>query len=95
MTEPTPEQLQKRMNEFGFTEQEARASLYLERAEELIEDLGREGLPESGAALLGRMIWRETHIREHFRALHRELAMRVLRRNYPEGWGYVPPENDD
>ncbi len=95
MTEPTPEQLQKRMDEFGFTEPEARISIHLEKAEKLLEELTREGVSESGASLLGHIVWRETHISEYFRALHRELAMRVLRRNYPKGWGYVPPESED
>jgi hypothetical protein len=83
------------MDEFGLTEQEARVSIHLEEAEKLLEELMREGASESGTDLLALIIWRETHVAEHFRALHRELAMRVLRRNYPEGWGYVPPEDED
>ncbi len=95
MTEPTPERLQEKMDEFGLTEQEARISVHLEIAEDLLTELRREGVADSGAAMLGDMVWRETHIREHFRALHKELAMRVLRRNYPKGWGYAPPKDDD
>ena len=83
------------MDEFGFTEQEARISIHLEEAERLLEELMREETPDSGASLLARIVWRETHINEYFRALHRELAMRVLRRNYPKGWGYVHPAEEE
>jgi len=83
------------MDEFGLTEREARISLHLAEAEELLESLMRESVEESGTDLLALIVWRETHIAEHFRALHRELAMRVLRRRYPKGWGYIPPEDED
>jgi|SRR5919107_2561776 primosomal protein N'' len=88
MIEPSPEHLQERMDKFGFTEQEARISIYLDIAEELLDELMEESDPQSSIA---RIIWTETHTHEHFNALHRQLALRVLRRNYPEGWGYVPP----
>jgi hypothetical protein len=81
------------MNEFGLTEKEARISIHLEKAEDLLDELMRQDVPDSGADLLASIVWRETHIRELFRTLHRELAMRVLRRNYPKGWGHVPPED--
>jgi hypothetical protein len=83
------------MDEFGFTEQEARISIYLREAENLLEELMREDSSESGVSILGNIVWRETHITEYFRALHRELAMRVLRRTYPKGWGYIPPEEEE
>jgi hypothetical protein len=95
VTELTPEQLQQRMDEFGLTEQEARISIHLEIAEDLLEELMREGAAESGAAMLGNIVWRETHISEYFRALHRELAMRVLHRDYPTGWKRVRPQDED
>lgn len=95
MTEPTLEQLQKRMEEYGFTEREARVSLLLDKAEELLDELTRESIAESGIPDLVNVVWRETHTREHFRALRRELAARVLHRDYPRGWGYIPPADDE
>lgn len=92
MTEPTPERLRKRMEEFGYTEPEARVSIHLEEAEDLLTELERESNPGYS---VGHFVWRETHVREHFRALHRQLGVRVLRRDYPEGWGYVPPREDE
>lgn len=92
MTEPTPERLQEVMDNFGYTEQEARIAIYLDEAERLLDELREENDP---GAKLANVIWRETHTHEHFNALHRVLAMRVLRRNYPKGWGYSPPRDDE
>ena len=80
------------MEKYGFTDQEARIYLLLSEARRLFVDLTEEDSPE---ASLGNIIWRETHTYEHFRALFRELAIRVLTRNYPEGWGYVAPEQEE
>ena len=80
------------MGKFGYTEKEARVAIHLEDAERLLVELTRE---DDSMTELGNIIWRETHTREHFRALHRQLGIFVLRRDYPEGWGYVSPENDD
>ena len=44
---------------------------------------------------LGSIIWKETHMHEHFSALRRELALSVLSRDYPKGWGYIVPEQND
>lgn len=96
MTEPTPDELQERIANFGFTEKEARISLYLEKAEELFDQLSREYEDEDDPGdLLARLIWAETHTHEYFSALHRKLGIRVLSRHYPKGWGYVPPESED
>jgi hypothetical protein len=96
MTEPTPEQLQKMMDNFGYTEQEARISIHLARAEELLDELMRESISgDNGRSLLAHILWTETHVHEHFNALRRYLALRVLRRNYPKGWGYVPPADEE
>jgi hypothetical protein len=80
------------MEKFGFTEREARVSIYLDEAENLLTELELETFPGPN---IGHIVWRETHVREHFRALHRQLAIRVLRRDYPEGWGYRPAEGDE
>jgi hypothetical protein len=93
VTELTPERLQRVMERFGFTEQEARIFIYLREAEDLFDKITREDLPESQAgSLVAHFIWTETHTHEHFNALRRHLAQRVLSRHYPKGWGYVPPE---
>ena len=84
------------MDNFGFTEQEARVSIYLDRAEELLDELMRERVSDDeGGSLLAHIVWTETHTHEHFNALRRYLALRVLRRNYPKGWGYTPPEEEE
>jgi hypothetical protein len=92
VTEPTPERLQETMEKYGLTDQEARIYLHLSEARKLFVDSTEKDYPEPS---LGNIIWRETHTYEHFRALFRELAIRVLSRNYPEGWGYVPPRDEE
>lgn len=84
------------METFGFTEQEARIFVHLDEAERLLEELTREeGSEGTPSALLGNVIWRETHTRELFAGLYRRLGIRVLRRRYPEGWGAPRPKEDD
>ncbi len=92
MTEPTPERLQEMMKKFGFTEREARIAIHLEEAEDLFTELERERYPGPN---IGHFVWRETHVREQFNALHRRLGLRVLRRDYPEGWGYIPSKDNE
>ena len=99
MTEPTPERLQEAIDRFGFTEREALIFVYLQEAERLLLELTRERSiatsPGSPMPRLGSIIWKETHMHEHFSALRRELALSVLSRDYPEGWGYIAPEQSD
>ena len=85
------------MERFGFTEHEARVFIHLNEAERLLEQLTTEDAPESNeGAMLGDIIWTETHTHEAFNALYRRLGMRVLRRRYPEGWdGPRMPEDRD
>lgn len=93
MTEVDRDELRARIEKFGLTEQEARVSIYLDEAEKLLTELERQDEPQQHS--LGHLIWRETHVREQFRALQRHLAIRVLRRDYPDGWGYRRPTVDD
>lgn len=79
------------MDKFGFTEEEARIAIHLDKAEELLDKLMEDDPGHS----LASIIWRETHTHEHFSALHRQLGLRVLRRDYPKGWGYVPPRDGE
>jgi len=80
------------MEKFGNTDQEARVSIYLDEAEKFLTELERQDQPRKS---VGHIVWRETHVREHFNALRRQLALRVLRRDYPEGWGYSRPKDDE
>ena len=80
------------MEKFGLTEKEARILVHLEEAEKLFDELRDEVDP---VASLGRIIWAETHTHEDFNSLYRRLGMLVLRRNYPDGCGYVPPKNEE
>jgi hypothetical protein len=80
------------MEKFGFTEQEARAFIHLSEARDLFAELTEEADP---TARLRTIVWRDTHTFEHFRALFRSLAMRVLQRDYPEGWGYAGDDEED
>lgn len=85
--------MQETMEKNGFTdEREARALLLLDEARRLFVELINE--QDSGATLT-RIVWRDTHVFEHFRALYRQLGNFVLRRDYPEGWGYRPPSDDE
>ncbi len=95
MAELAPERLQRVMERFGFTEQEARVFIYLQEAEDLLDELAREDIESASASLFAHFIWTETHTHEHFNALRRHLAQRVLSRDYSEGWGYVPPKEEE
>lgn len=92
MTEPTPERVRAEMEKFGFTEQEARAFIYLAEARDLFAELTEEA---DSTASLQNIVWRDTHTFEHFRALFRSLGMRVLQRKYPEGWGNTSNDEDE
>jgi precorrin-4 methylase len=94
VAEPTPKRLQETVEKFGFTEREARIYLHLEEAEKLFAELAKEN-DDDPVSDLARIVWVDTHTREHFQALYRRLGIRVLRRRYPQGWGYLPPENED
>jgi len=91
VTESNTGQLQELMRKFGYTEKEARISVLLDEAEDLFAEL-IQGDPGSD---LGKIVWTETHVRERFNDLHRRLALRVLRRDYPEGWGHMPSEDEE
>ena len=96
MTEPSPERLRDLMVRYGFTEKEARIYLHLDEAERLLDDLVHQDRKErSSGSQIGAIIWRDTHVHEAFSTLHRRLAMRVLKRLYPKGYGYVPPEGEE
>ena len=69
------------MRRYGF-EEEAYAHYPLEEAERHFQKLFGRGMAMS------------TIIFPHFLALRSFLALRVLRRDYPEGWQRTPVEKD-
>ena len=92
---------------FGFEEKEAGAFWHLTQAKLLMIDFKRDDAHEAiqssnardqaGFALLNahEMAKAEANVFSHFLALERELASRVLRRDYPEGWGRAEPFDED
>jgi hypothetical protein len=100
--EQAVEEEQKRLEDlmrlYGFEEKEARVAYHLGLAEELFEELSEEAYRRGGfAAVRGVHAWMhdEMDFGEHFHALRNQLARRVLRRDYPEGWGTRPRPSSD
>ena len=79
----------------GFDEDEALAFWHLRHAGILLLAMRRTGAPEPAegdeSVRLARTVHGraqiESDVLQHLSALRRELGNRVLRRNYPEGWG--------
>jgi hypothetical protein len=112
MSEQVAGEIEDLRRRFGFERKEAVAHWHLRHARQLMSEMGqtdhfeeleREGKSELEAdfrefaglihdiSVLG-----ETRVFQHFAALYRELGSRVLRRNYPDGWGqpYGSAEED-
>jgi hypothetical protein len=70
----------------GTTKQEARIIYHLDSARELINDLE----PPEGWSIRNRV-----SVELNLRALYRLIGIRVLERNYPEGWGFIPQYEDE
>jgi hypothetical protein len=88
----------------GFDEDEALAYWHLRHAAILLLAMRRTAVPEraeegeESARLAGMINSRaqiESDVLQHLSALRRELGDRVLRRNYPEGWGSVHKAVDE
>ncbi len=81
------------MRDFGFEEKEAAAYWHLQRAHKLFSELrqadkeqeGAEGIDERLKRAFHDRIASESMVLQHFRALVRALALRVVRRDYPNG----------
>jgi hypothetical protein len=89
---------------YGFDEDEALAYWHLRHAGILLLAMRRTGASERAeegdqSARLARMMNSraqiESEVLQHLSALRRELGDRVLRRNYPEGWGSVHKAVDE
>lgn len=90
MTGPTHEELQDLIERFGFEEKEAEAFYHLNKARDLFDELS-----VGDERRFAKLLFFEMDAGTLFRQLRRHLAVRVLRRNYPEGWGYIPPEDTE
>ncbi len=100
--EESREQLEELMRRYGYNEDEAQAAyhlhkawdlfikLYAQEAEGRLADAARSGEEET-ERILAQVSHDTTfayiHIEAHFHELQRLLAMRVLSRDYPDGWG--------
>ena len=89
----------------GFDEDEATAFWHLQRAAKLMFAMSKTEILEHVAHEEGEInkeladiihgaIIGESGVFQHFLALYRELGARVLRRDYPTGWGRAPSDED-
>jgi hypothetical protein len=97
--EENHKQLEDLMRLYGFEEKEARAAYHLGIAEQLFEEISEEEAYERRRVprVRGVEAWMhdEMDFGEHFHALRNQLARRVLRRDYPEGWGRRPEASSE
>ena len=103
MNEQVRKEIEDLQRTYGFDEDEALAYWHLRHAGTLLLAMRRTDAPERSeegeeSVRLARMIHGrsqiESNILQHLSALRRELGDRVLRRNYPEGWGSVHEASD-
>ena len=83
MNDHVRQEIEVLQSTFGFDEDEALAYWHLRHAGTLLLAMRRTRAPETS----GGRAQIESNILPHLSALRRELGDRVLRRNYPEGWG--------
>jgi hypothetical protein len=87
--EPSREELQGIMRRNGLDEREALAAYHLHRAWEGFEEL--YGYNDDDPILgFGQDLQNQIYFGVHFSALNKMLGLRVLQRDYPEGWGGRP-----
>jgi hypothetical protein len=96
MNDQVRQEIEDLQRTYSFDEDEAIAYWHLRHAGTLLLAMRRTAAPEPAeeeneSARLARMIHGraqiESNIVQHLSALRRELGDRVLRRNYPKGWG--------
>jgi hypothetical protein len=97
--EPNREIIEYLMRRYGYEEEEAEIAYHLSEARtRLFELLQAEAEAEAGARGF-RRFYEETFIQSsvlpHFTALSSLLARRVLARQFPEGWGFRPPHEEE
>ena len=96
MNDQVRKEIEDLQRTYGFDEDEALAYWHLRHAGTLLLAMRRTGAPELAeqgeesdrqARMIHRRAQIESNILQPLSALRRELGDRVLRRNYPEGWG--------
>jgi hypothetical protein len=94
--EPNREIVEDLMRRYGYEEEAEIAHHLREARNRLLELLRAEAEAEPGTF---RRLYEETFIQSsvlpHFTALSNLLATRVLARQFPEGWGYRPPREEE
>jgi len=104
MNDQVRKEIEDLQRSYGFDEDEALAYWHLRHAGTLLLAMRRteaSELAEEGeeSTRLARMIHDraqiESDVVQHLSALRRELGDRVLRRNYPEGWGSAREASDE
>jgi hypothetical protein len=95
---PNREIIEDLMRRYGY-EEEAEIAYHLREARtRLFELLRAEAKAEAGVGGF-RRFYEETFIQSsvlpHFTALNSLLATRVLARQFPEGWGFRPPREEE
>jgi hypothetical protein len=111
MNDEVREEIEDLQRTHGFEEDEAVAFWHLQQAGKQINALWRADLREEmdryegrddkegqhATLLHGTAEW-HYRVLQHFAALRRELGARVLRRDYPDGWGWIrvkDPTNEE
>ena len=102
MNEEVRKEIEGLREDFGFDEAEATAYWHLEQARSSMVDMRLVGFDQDrekdNFSITHSIMFvseGESRMLRHFDALHKELGMRVLKRHYPNGWGYEPEEDED
>lgn len=108
--EPDSEMLENLQRQYGFEEKEARAFWHLRQAREAFNELSEEDVShqinnkypegttnsaEAYAFASETLAKQKVEIGQHFSHLSRWLGLRVLHRDYPQGWGYSAPSKEE
>jgi hypothetical protein len=83
MNDQVRKEIEDLQRTYGFDKDEALTYWHLRHAGTLLLAMRRTSAPET----IGGRAQIESDVLQHLSALRRELGDRVLRRNYPEGWG--------
>jgi hypothetical protein len=92
--EPSREEIEGIMRRNGLEEKEALAGYHLRQARHLFEELYGADQGDAGAGFVAD-VYNEMHFGTHFDVLNNMLGLRVLFRDFPEGWrGERKPEGE-
>jgi hypothetical protein len=90
MNDAVRQEIEALQRTHGFEDDEAIAFWHLRGAGLLMSEMTQQGEQPPGwrtAAHNDDVAEWHTHIQHHVAALQRALAVRVLQRDYPDGWG--------